>query len=283
MIELVRDYRAINVLAKFENDLWKFIDVRALTVIFHVRSWKRRKKIAKIVFWRLWQNSELILINMFRPTYVPNLVTLAWKMTSGRSKEAGSLNGRLCAYFMRQNLHDRTCPRPFGNKCPCQVWKWSVKNCGHESVNGLVCPPARLLGRRQYPGALKGCGVKRMAYATLIVIWIIYLCLETSTKVSDEPFHASLHGFMDLFFCETICFLQTSSMTSMAVSAARRKCHFTQTCWPVWLPSHMLFPMQNGTLILNVLHVIVKLTEKCRRKMLCKIQNKYLTWCLVYN
>ena len=55
MIELVRDLRVINVLAKFENDPWKIMDVRVLT--------------------------------------------------------------------------------------------------------GLVCPPARPLGVRQYPGALKGCGV----------------------------------------------------------------------------------------------------------------------------
>ena len=31
MIEIVRDLRAINVLAKFENDLWKIVDVRVLT------------------------------------------------------------------------------------------------------------------------------------------------------------------------------------------------------------------------------------------------------------
>ena len=31
MIELVRDLRAINVLAKFENDPWKIVDVRVLT------------------------------------------------------------------------------------------------------------------------------------------------------------------------------------------------------------------------------------------------------------
>ena len=48
MIELVRDLRVINVLAKFENDPWKIMDVRVLMVIFHVRSWKMRKKIAKI-------------------------------------------------------------------------------------------------------------------------------------------------------------------------------------------------------------------------------------------
>ena len=44
MIELVRDLRTINVLAKFENDPWKIMDVRVLTVIFHVQSWKMRKK-----------------------------------------------------------------------------------------------------------------------------------------------------------------------------------------------------------------------------------------------
>ena len=31
MIELVRDLRAINVLAMFENDPWKIVDVRVLT------------------------------------------------------------------------------------------------------------------------------------------------------------------------------------------------------------------------------------------------------------
>ena len=31
MIELVRDLRVINVLAKFENDPWKSMDVRVLT------------------------------------------------------------------------------------------------------------------------------------------------------------------------------------------------------------------------------------------------------------
>ena len=31
MIELVRDVRVINVLAKFENDPWKIMDVRVLT------------------------------------------------------------------------------------------------------------------------------------------------------------------------------------------------------------------------------------------------------------
>ena len=84
------------------------------------------------------------------------------KMSSGMSKEAGSLYGPLCAYLMRQNLHDRTRPRSEGNKCPCQVWKWSVKNYERESVNWacLPCrPPFHPPGRWQYPGALKGCGV----------------------------------------------------------------------------------------------------------------------------
>ena len=34
MIELVRDLRVINVLAKFENDPWKIVDVRVLTGLF---------------------------------------------------------------------------------------------------------------------------------------------------------------------------------------------------------------------------------------------------------
>ena len=64
MIELVRDLRVINVLAKFENDLWKIMDVRVLT--------------------------------------------------------------------------------------------------------GLVCPAARPLGVRQYPGALKGCGVKMSLWMSIL-------------------------------------------------------------------------------------------------------------------
>ena len=31
MLKFVRDLRAINVLAKFENDPWKIVDVRVLT------------------------------------------------------------------------------------------------------------------------------------------------------------------------------------------------------------------------------------------------------------
>ena len=49
-MELVRDLKAMNILATFQNDPWKFTDVRALTVIFHVRSWKMRKKIRQNYF-----------------------------------------------------------------------------------------------------------------------------------------------------------------------------------------------------------------------------------------
>ena len=133
----------MNILATFQNDPWKFTDVRVLTVIFHVWSWKMQKKLPKF-FLATMKKPELILINMFKPTYMPNLVTLAWKMSSGMSKEAGSLS----TYSIRQNLHDRTRLRSLGNKCPCQVWKWSAKNYGRESVDGglSALPPAHPLG-----------------------------------------------------------------------------------------------------------------------------------------
>ena len=57
-------------------------------------------------------------------------------------QKTGLLNGPLCTYLMRQNLHNRTRPGSQGNKCPCQVSKWSVKNYGRESVNG-ACLPCR--------------------------------------------------------------------------------------------------------------------------------------------
>ena len=96
----------MNVLALFQNDQWKFTNVRALTVIFIVRKCKMRKKIAKIYLYRLWRKPEFILINIFSPTCVQNLVTLVWKMRPGMPKEAGLINGPLCAYLIRQNLHN---------------------------------------------------------------------------------------------------------------------------------------------------------------------------------
>ena len=49
-MELVRDLKSKNILASFQNDPCKFMDVRALMVIFHVRSWKMRKKIRQKFF-----------------------------------------------------------------------------------------------------------------------------------------------------------------------------------------------------------------------------------------
>ena len=54
---------------------------------------------------------EFIFISILSPTFVPNLVTLAWKMSPEMPKEAGSLNGPLCTYLIWQNLHNRTHPR----------------------------------------------------------------------------------------------------------------------------------------------------------------------------
>ena len=51
---------------------------------------KKKKKSPKIFFDNYEKNPEHKLINMFRPTYMPNLVILAWKKGSGMSKESGS-------------------------------------------------------------------------------------------------------------------------------------------------------------------------------------------------
>ena len=42
-------------------------------------------------------------------------------------------------------------------------------------LTGLVCPAARPLGRRQYPGALKGCGVKTDLKALQLMIFMILI------------------------------------------------------------------------------------------------------------
>ena len=74
MIELVRDLRTINVLAKFENDPWKIMDVRVLTVIFHVQSWKMRKKIAKIFFGEYEKTRNLYWL----PCLAPPMYQIWW-------------------------------------------------------------------------------------------------------------------------------------------------------------------------------------------------------------
>ena len=43
IIELVWDFRTMNILSTFENDPRKNVDARALTVISSVRSWKMQK------------------------------------------------------------------------------------------------------------------------------------------------------------------------------------------------------------------------------------------------
>ena len=78
---------------------------------FQCANLENSKKIHQKYFLAIKKNPELILINMFSPTFVPNLATLAWKMSSGMPKEAGSLNGPLCAYLIKQNLHSWTRPR----------------------------------------------------------------------------------------------------------------------------------------------------------------------------
>ena len=60
-------------------------------VIFHVQSWKMQKKIANFFFW---QPPEFILINIFSPTFVPNLVTLAWKIFGDFSLKNESRNAK---------------------------------------------------------------------------------------------------------------------------------------------------------------------------------------------
>ena len=99
MIELVRDLRVINVLAKIENDPWKIMDVRVLT--------------------------------------------------------------------------------------------------------GLVCPaarmPARPLGRRQYPGALKGCGVKRNQI--FILLLFVKRLWRYKKTVTFQPM--DFYNLLTSSYCDT--------------------------------------------------------------------------------
>ena len=87
----------------------KISDARALTVIFNVRSWKCEKKSPLFYF-------ILFLVGGGGGDYdktlsVYQLICLAirlYQMSPGMPKEAGSLNGPLCDYLMRQNPYNRT-------------------------------------------------------------------------------------------------------------------------------------------------------------------------------
>ena len=64
--------------------------------------------------WVKTKTLELILTNMFSPTFVPNLIILTWKISPGMPKLFCSLllNGPLCSYLLRQqNLPNQICLR----------------------------------------------------------------------------------------------------------------------------------------------------------------------------
>ena len=65
-----------------------------------------KKKLPKFTYTDYGESQNFILMNIFSPIFVQNLVTLVWKMRPGMPKEAGSINGPLCAYLIRQNLHN---------------------------------------------------------------------------------------------------------------------------------------------------------------------------------
>ena len=84
---------------------------------------KNAKKIGQKFFLSIMKQNKIALINILSPTFVPNLMTLAWKMSPGMPKEAGSLNGPSCPYLIKQNLHNRTRPRSRGYEYPCHISK----------------------------------------------------------------------------------------------------------------------------------------------------------------
>ena len=118
MIELVRDLRVINVRAKFENDSWKIMDVRVLTVIFHVRSWKMRKKNRQKYFW----------VTMKKPvTYIdyyvkPHLCT-KFGDSSLKNEFRNAKRDQLIKWFIMRIFNEAEPPwsnlsEILGNKCP---------------------------------------------------------------------------------------------------------------------------------------------------------------------
>ena len=130
----------MNVLATFENDPRKIMDMRMLTVIFNVWSWKMHKKFAK----------KYMCVAMIKPgTYVnqyvhPYICTKNWQL----KLEPGSYTGPLCTYLMRQNLHNRTYLRSRQGTISLSL-QW--RHNGHNGISNRQphdCLLNRLFGHR---------------------------------------------------------------------------------------------------------------------------------------
>ena len=60
-----------------------------------------------MIFADYEKKTEFILITIFSPTFVPNLVTLAWQMSSGMPKEAVSCIETTTAHHRTDRPTDR--------------------------------------------------------------------------------------------------------------------------------------------------------------------------------
>ena len=58
-MELARDFKTLNVFATFKKVLRKIADLRAVTLIFNVGSWKTRKNVAKDFFYNYEKTRKL--------------------------------------------------------------------------------------------------------------------------------------------------------------------------------------------------------------------------------
>ena len=73
---------------------------------------------------RLILESWSMLIDIFSPTCVPNLVTSAWKMSPGMPKSISSLNGPLCIY--QWNFIHNSNISIEENAFKCVVWQMAA-------------------------------------------------------------------------------------------------------------------------------------------------------------
>ena len=89
----------MNVLATFQNDPWKFIDVRVLTVIFRVRSCKMRKKIAKIFFWLIMKKTGIDIDYHLKPYLCTKFGDFSLKIESRNAKRGRLIKWSIMRIF----------------------------------------------------------------------------------------------------------------------------------------------------------------------------------------
>ena len=137
-----------------------------------------------------------MLNNTFSHTFVPNLLSLAWKISPGRQKLIGPLNGSLCVYLMRQYRGAiKGCVVKRGSNDHCWIKRFRITLTLSESKSQGKYTVASLIRAYQYSliPLRHGPKVQNMTYSTTLAevehnsdLWIIYFMPRSAGQRNRE-------------------------------------------------------------------------------------------------